>query len=477
MSPLSTAKPFLLVCLSLSVMISCKKGASTPDSSLATFVTNGQPATTTPVGVPVGSPVSKMIGAAGGVLYSPDSLLKLTIPAGALSANTNISIQPVTNSMPKGIGLAYDLKPNGTKFAVPATISFHYSPDSVDNSFPYFLNIAYQDSSRAWRTDMVNRYFDTTAHTLSLDISHFTIYAYDDGLGVAASPTKIYAGQTSSLFPYETLAQAPNDDGDVITEATGVPGQYIGQWFVNDIPGGNASVGTVTAGAGQAAVYHAPASLDHTITVFVACQFKVNETFVVGKSKATIKNPRKGIKITVKPYEEYDFTIKLYYYDSTLSGFYGEMSNATVPVYTDHCQFDVHLKAKPVNPELTVTSSIQNFAPQVSAPYAAYDVFTWTWIPDPYGVIDVSSAYVDPSEGTPPDSVFEVYLRHANAASPGERSTASGTEVYNYPAQPYGAGVGLPPVIPLDLKRKPPFLDYVVRGGGRAEVFAIVPKE
>src|SRR5882724_2188023 len=81
----------------------------------------------TAVGTPIGSPVTKTIGTAGGTIISADGRAELNIPAGALSSDLAISIQPITNECPNGIGIAYDFLPNGTKFLIPATFTFHYT--------------------------------------------------------------------------------------------------------------------------------------------------------------------------------------------------------------------------------------------------------------------------------------------------------------------------------------------------------------
>ena len=67
----------------------------------------------TAIGNPVGSAVTKEIGTSGGSITSPDGRITLTIPAGALNTNTSISIQPIENTTPNGVGLSYDFLPNG----------------------------------------------------------------------------------------------------------------------------------------------------------------------------------------------------------------------------------------------------------------------------------------------------------------------------------------------------------------------------
>ena len=74
--------------------------APAPDAASPAPTTGGgapSAATATAVGSATGSASSATIGAAGGSLSAPDGRLALTIPAGALAADTVISIQPYTN--------------------------------------------------------------------------------------------------------------------------------------------------------------------------------------------------------------------------------------------------------------------------------------------------------------------------------------------------------------------------------------------
>src|SRR5688572_18112074 len=81
--------------------------------------TSQQPLTGSPtaVGVSVGVRTEATIGPAGGELFSADSLVKLDVPAGALGNQTTISIEPLTNYAPGGMGRAYRLLPSGLEFS------------------------------------------------------------------------------------------------------------------------------------------------------------------------------------------------------------------------------------------------------------------------------------------------------------------------------------------------------------------------
>jgi hypothetical protein len=448
----------------------CKKSSSGSDNgSLPDVVDNHQQPTPTAVGTPVGGPVSKVIGAGGGVLYSPDSVLKLTIPAGALSSNTNISIQPVTSQLPGGIGLGYDLLPNGTKFSIPATVTFQYTSDEVSDNYPYFLNIAYQDSNHVWRGDLAHCVYDTVARTVSLDIRHFTIYGFQDGITVFAAPREIMTGQTSSLTIYESIVI--KQDSSYVATSTDIPSDFVGQWTVNGVPNGNSSIGTVT-GSGANVVYHAPAKLNAPIEVLVACQLKMHEIIFIGGQKIDLLRPKRGVRIRVWPYKEYDFTVKLFYYDTSISTFYG--ATASPPVYSDHAQFDVHLKAKLDAPEIEM-SKLQNYPPEVTSATYTVGNAVWTWTPDPYGEIDVASLTLH-NEQILDDSIVTVYIVHGHATQYGYVLYANGSLISDEPPTPFIGTTGIPPIFEIELKKTPPYLK-TVPGIGKAVTWAILPKQ
>jgi hypothetical protein len=135
--------------------------------------------TPTPQGSPIGSPASQQIGAAGGTITSPDGVLAVSIPAGALSSTTQFSIQPITNTAPSGAGSSYLLGPEGATFLAPVTLTFRAAPTgrSVDA-----LTVAYQDGAGYWlRVAGVQR--DAAAGTLTATTNHFS------GWALVATPT------------------------------------------------------------------------------------------------------------------------------------------------------------------------------------------------------------------------------------------------------------------------------------------------
>ncbi|HEY4209342.1 MAG TPA: hypothetical protein VGM31_21100, partial [Puia sp.] len=165
-------------------------------------------------------------------------------------------------------------------------------------------------------------------------------------------------------------------------------------------------------------------------------------------------------------------TVKLYYYDSTISTFYG--SAATPPVYSDHAQFDVHLKAKLDAPVIEL-SNLQNFPPEVTSATYTMGNTLWAWVPDPYGVMDVSALTLN-HETILDDSLVTVFITHAHATLFGYMLYANGVLTNDEKPAPFVASYGLPPTFVIDLKMEPPYLKSL-GGAGKSVSYAILPKQ
>jgi hypothetical protein len=101
-------------------------------------------------GTPSGDAASTSIGNSGGTLTSADGNLIITIPSGALSSATNITIQPISNEAPLGIGQGYRLEPEGVQFAKKIQLTFHYNDQLLDGSLEDFLWIVTQADDGSW---------------------------------------------------------------------------------------------------------------------------------------------------------------------------------------------------------------------------------------------------------------------------------------------------------------------------------------
>ena len=138
-------------------------------------------------GAPAGAAVTRDIGPAGGQLQSADGAISINIPAGALSANTPVGIQPISNEAPLGIGKGYRLTPEGTTFARPVTITMKYESDSLINTASDFLWIASQAADGSWvghRKSVV----DVNARTVSVQTTHFSDWVIGVFLKMSLSP-------------------------------------------------------------------------------------------------------------------------------------------------------------------------------------------------------------------------------------------------------------------------------------------------
>lgn len=129
-----------------------------------------------PIGTSLGEPVTQQIGPQGGNLSSADGKLKITVPAGAVSANMPFSVEPVANTLPGSPGISYRLRPEGIKFSKPLTLQFTYHESDLDSTDAEALFMAYQRADGIWR--MVTRTaLDKQARTLTVQTDHFSTWA------------------------------------------------------------------------------------------------------------------------------------------------------------------------------------------------------------------------------------------------------------------------------------------------------------
>src|SRR6476620_2665931 len=132
--------------MTLCLLNACKK-----ESAVTQPTTETVTPFPTAIGSPVGNAQTKEIGTTGGSITSPDGRITITIPAGALSSNTPITIQPIENTTPLGIGLSYDFLPNGQQFAKPVTVTLHYNNEEMAGTAPELLEFGFQNNQNVWQ--------------------------------------------------------------------------------------------------------------------------------------------------------------------------------------------------------------------------------------------------------------------------------------------------------------------------------------
>ena len=185
---------FLLI-LSALVLIfsyaSCNRenegpGAITPDPQIR------------PRGTAAGNPVSATIPSAGGELKSGDGKLLVKLPAGAVSAGTVISIQPIENTLHPGRLTAYRLLPEGLSLLKPVELIYTYSDEDIGGTVEDALFLAYQKNDGVW-SFMTETNLDAANRKLTVTTDRFVDWAPFALFRLNANPDAVKAGAESKL--------------------------------------------------------------------------------------------------------------------------------------------------------------------------------------------------------------------------------------------------------------------------------------
>lgn len=230
------------------------------------------PIAQTAAGDPEGLPTFTTIGAAGGTLASSDGRLRIDVPLGALTTDTEVGIQPITATAPGALGSAYRLTPEGATFAQPLTMTMTYSAEEAGAAIGTSLRVATHDANGNWV--VADALHDGTQRQLSVATTHFSDWSFVAGAliipafaGVAVNKQMalqvLNCGEgTTSIGenPQHLLLECIVDDLPTIA----------GNWSVNGVVSGNQTVGTVVGGS--SATYTAPATVPAANPVAVSAQ-------------------------------------------------------------------------------------------------------------------------------------------------------------------------------------------------------------
>jgi hypothetical protein len=196
----------------------------------------------TAIGTPDGKLMSRQIGPQGGNIASDDGRVELIFPAGALTSNTVISIQPTTNLAPNGVGKSYWFEPSGIQFKKPVQIIFHYTAKEAEICPPDWMSLGIQTKNSKWSFVNYENY-DSISKTLKGYIHHFSgasnindiqLRADRNELGVN-DYTYIDVVDISILRPPELRAfefAELNNNAPVL-------------WYANEVLNGNAKTGRI----------------------------------------------------------------------------------------------------------------------------------------------------------------------------------------------------------------------------------------
>jgi hypothetical protein len=156
-----------------SCLVACQESEPTVDPGTPIELPDGVPGTPTEIGQPDGTLSAKTIGPEGGTITSANGEVKLTIPAGALDQATNISIQPISNKNPNGLGGAFRFAPEGLHFKKPASLTFQYDDRKISSKDQANLGVCYQRSNKVWY-DIAGVKVNTTTHEITVPMAHFS---------------------------------------------------------------------------------------------------------------------------------------------------------------------------------------------------------------------------------------------------------------------------------------------------------------
>lgn len=289
--------PFrLFLCSLLVTVFSCKKkdGVEPPAPAVETV---------RPVGQPITDNWVEIVGADGGTVRSEDGRLEVNIPAGALTEDTEIGIQPLKNTAISGIGFSYRLTPHGKIFKKEVTVRFHYAKDERRLSSREALEIAYQNEKGLWictgRT--LN---DPVQKTVSVQTDHFSDWSLIESLALTPVVKTTGLAETVNL---QALRYVHPDNGDLLVPLTvpdaktGVPEllhtKYVVRWTLN-------GPGKLEAN-GAKAVYTAPSAKPVNNTATVTCELNVQGKKVLLISTIYIVDEGISLSIDGGPWKTY----------------------------------------------------------------------------------------------------------------------------------------------------------------------------
>lgn len=180
---------YKIILFSCLLLAACSKSGKAPNEEPAgTPLQNAR-------GTAAGPLVSTAIGANGGVLSTADGRVKITVPAGAVSANQTFSIQPIQNTLRPGKpdSRSFRLLPENITFNQPVTVELKYDPADLTFGTEDVLRVAYQTAQGYWKS--VPAALNKTNHTLIVQVKHFCDFAFYEQFELFSNRESAAAGE------------------------------------------------------------------------------------------------------------------------------------------------------------------------------------------------------------------------------------------------------------------------------------------
>ncbi|WP_293302526.1 hypothetical protein [Pedobacter sp. UBA4863] len=237
----------------------------------------------TPVPIPINKPVAvehgsglwggvtKSIGAAGGTIELAGSGVKIIVPPGAVDAETNFNILPVTNTLNKtSSNKSFRLLPENVSFKKDIEIVMGYDSQTFSGSSEDFLRLAYQDKEGFWHPAK-NATLNKANKTLSVKTKHFSDWSIYAEFSVKSSKNRLFAGEEATL---EVRVMDPKNyeaDDYLISDGELVPNANIEGWKILY------GEGTLAGGAAAKQTLKAPATINTPAETVVQVDVKNNQ--------------------------------------------------------------------------------------------------------------------------------------------------------------------------------------------------------
>lgn len=224
----------------LFLTISCKKND-----------TNTRGGTFTPLrtmpGQPIGVATKISIGPAGGSIAVPDQYISVQVPAGAVDAETEFSIQEVQPNTSIATGRLFRILPENITLKKPVEITFKYTDADVAGTDASLLYPCFQSNDGLWHK-VLDCTLDQAAKTLKVSATHFSDWGILREVTIHAPKEEVGSGEEIEL----TAHILDEDVASGVVLGSDIKRDQIVGWKV--VAGG----GSISGGKSTTVKYKAP---------------------------------------------------------------------------------------------------------------------------------------------------------------------------------------------------------------------------
>jgi hypothetical protein len=253
-------------------------------------------------GTPVGNAVTQSFDATGGSFTEPSAGVTVKAFVGGFDSSTQVSVQPITNTLPDGIGMGVAISSSQPP-KKPLIVRFAYGANEPD---PNSLRLAMQADDGSWfslapvKIDTVNKTVSAalpeTLPTIAgassrvkpmagLDLTRVVEYR---AFYMKPKSATVKVGKSVDFVPWARVLEkepcqsetAAGSDDELVNLCkpkkvvkeypfTNDKSGFVRTWFVNGIDGGDSTIGTVKPKPTAGATYTAPAKVPSPNTVDV----------------------------------------------------------------------------------------------------------------------------------------------------------------------------------------------------------------